>query len=1092
MAVLGVPHAAFANTIAEQQDNANGTKSVTLYSPHPIANQASTKNDGQNTTISLEAAGSSDIVTMRWEFSTDGGATWTNIGSVLTSPNDDGAWHLEWNPVADSGLTLPDANVKVRAVGHSNLDGLDHASSSSTMTVSSTFDTIAINDGSALGVWHANGGGAKVILSGSASTNFPNAQIAIADPGNGFDLGEQTLLIAAGKWKSVYDIEPTYASAPFGYNAPDQIVFNAVTDQVNPLSADSEGFTLYNQTIASITATHGTPPDNATAIPVTLTVKDQNGNPIAGVNVSALQGGLPLAALGTTDANGQVTTTQSVNTGTVQYVANAATGNQVLFDSGLGDKDTSLLLEAGHAASLVATSADGAAFDFDEQDGNDVQVQVKDQNGSNFDVPDTQDLTYHWKSISFTGETVNGTSHTVATDTTGKFDIPALNGADFPHGLESGTFELYASLGEGGTGHPVTEAKVLTVKAGEAAVRYTDPDGDGKVIAPVGTTAHVQGQLVLEDGTGLPGRKVDVNMALGTEFDGHGNTTGTPDAVITSNDPDTTGANGSFTVDVEDLSTDPNETEVGGEVQAFSAVSSFGDWLGDANQAGEGPEPYTEGVDFVANSAPAGSVLSTDVSATAGPAGSAAIGTLHLETANGDDLAGVQVNLTLDHGYFINNNHPFIDPVEGAYVPEFDSSLGNHLTVSTDSSGDAFYFTSIGRDSGFDDDGKVDAKVTASVTGASSANDSTTWSSDNPFNVSEISVVKTPDADQDEPTDPAPLGGPGVYYDVFAKDQFGNPARGVEVQVDCAVSDDADCPTFDYDLAHDGYGVAGASDLDNGGDIALVGNEAGDFHLTATVTGGLTPDFFGNSTSTTEVWDADGTFVGLIFPTSNPVEKAVTTTFEQTFYEVDETQGHYAISADPGTQNVPTDAPVTVTVNATDQVGNPLAGMEVDFVRTSDADNDQVFFTDGSGEAQYVFQGTDQQCGSSETVTAVVRDPNTQAIVKTLNITIHFKKCAVDASLSGQSSQDGKKDILKVTATTADGGSALTGTPVTLMAKINGHWTHVGIGGDVLNSNGKVKITVKDRNGDHVTKYKAMIDEHGRNQATTTNKARVR
>ncbi|WP_344772164.1 Ig-like domain-containing protein [Nocardioides panacisoli] len=1074
-------------------DNQWGSKHVTLYGPHPGANQISIKNDGSNTTVRLEAGGTSDINTLRFQYSDDGGVTWVNIGGVLTSRNDDGAFSMEWNPQADSGIALGTV-LQVRANGHSTLDGLDHPGSGVPVTFTNTQDTINVKDGSQLGVWHSNAGTDLVIVSGTASYNGTGT-IGIGEPVTGTRVDVVNFPIASNAWKLAYDIKPSYSVFPFGYNAPDQIVMSATTSSANPTSSDTESYTLYDQVITSITATHGTPPDNATAIPVTLTVKDQNGNPIAGVNVSALQGGLPFGFFGPTDANGQVTTTQSVNTGAVEYVANAATGNQILFDSGLGDKDTTLQLEAGHAASLVGTSADGAAFDFDEQDGNDIQVQVKDQNGSNFDVPDTQDLTYHWRSIGFNGETVNGTSHTVATDTTGKFDIPVISAGDFPHGLVAGTFELYASLGEGGTGHPVTEAKVLTVKAGEAAVRWSDPDGDGKVIAPVGTTAHLQGQLVLEDGTGLPGRKVDVNMVLGTEFDGHGNTTGTPDAVITSNDPDTTGANGSFTVDVEDLSTDPNETEVGGFVQAFSAVSSFGDWLGNTNPSdpsdpAEGAEPYTEGVDFVANSAPAGSVLDVNVSTTAGPAGANTVGTVHLETSSGDDLAGVQVNLSLDHGYFININHPFVDPNEGGYVPEFDSSLGNHLTVSTNASGDATFFTSIGRDSGFDDDGRVDATVTAAVTGASSDSDTTTWSSDNPFNVSEISVVKTPDADQDEPTDPAPLGGPGVYYDVFAKDQFGNPARGVEVQIECSVSDDADCPTFDYDLAHDGYGVAGASDLDNGGDIALVGNEPGTFHLTAHVTGGLTPDFFGSSTSTTEVWDADGTYVGFFVPTANPVEKDISTTFEQTFYASEPTT--FAIAADPGTQDVPTDAPVTVTVTTTDQEGNPVPGLEVDFVRTSDSDNDQTFFTDGDGVAQYVFQGTDQQCGSQDTVTAVVRDPNTQAILKTLNITIHFAKCHVDASLSGQSSQDGKKDILKVTATTADGGSALTGTPVTLMAKINGNWTHVGIGGDVLNSNGKVKITVKDRNGDHVTKYKAFIDEHGRNEAAVTNKARVR
>jgi hypothetical protein len=221
-----------------------------------------------------------------------------------------------------------------------------------------------------------------------------------------------------------------------------------------------------------------------------------------------------------------------------------------------------------------------------------------------------------------------------------------------------------------------------------------------------------------------------------------------------------------------------------------------------------------------------------------------------------------------------------------------------------------------------------------------------------------------------------------------------------------------------------------------------------------------------------------------------PQVQTVEDDFSQEWYAIDYAASDYTISADPGTTDVPTDTPVTVTVTATDQEDNPIAGLTVQFVRTSDADNDQTFPTDGSGEAQYVFQGTADQCGTTDTVTAVVRNGST--IVKTLNIPIHFAKCEVDAALAGHSSKDGKKDVLKVSATTADGASALTGTPVTLQAKVNGHWTNVGVGGDVLNSRGRATITVRDGNGGHVTKYRALVGEHGHNAAAVSNVARVR
>ena len=74
---------------------------------------------------------------------------------------------------------------------------------------------------------------------------------------------------------------------------------------------------------------------------------------------------------------------------------------------------------------------------------------------------------------------------------------------------------------------------------------------------------------------------------------------------------------------------------------------------------------------------------------------------------------------------------------------------------------------------------------------------------------------------------------------------------------------------------------------------------------------------------------------------------------------------------------VPVDEPITVSVEAIDQEGNPIPGLTVTFVRTSDADNDQTFLTDANGIAQYVFEGMDEQCGEDDTVTAVVRNGTT-------------------------------------------------------------------------------------------------------------------
>ena len=83
---------------------------------------------------------------------------------------------------------------------------------------------------------------------------------------------------------------------------------------------------------------------------------------------------------------------------------------------------------------------------------------------------------------------------------------------------------LKASLSDGGTGHSVATKTVLTVKAGEAAVVYDDPDGDGKVMPRAAPPPTSTRSFQLEDGTGLPGRNVDVNFIVGTEYDDDGNT----------------------------------------------------------------------------------------------------------------------------------------------------------------------------------------------------------------------------------------------------------------------------------------------------------------------------------------------------------------------------------------------------------------------------------------------------------------------------------------------------------------------------------------------------------------------------------------
>ena len=1069
VAAVGLlPLAANANPMEDQQDFNFTNKTVTIFDPNPGSSQATVKNDGYNTTITLEAAATSDIDTVRFQVSTDAGATWVNINGVLTSPNDDGAWTIEWNPTADSGISLPAAGVLVRAVGHSTLDGLNHPGTSATLAVTSTQDTPSLAPGTQLGVWKANSGDHNVILSGKSSYNGL-ANLGPVDQSNGFltfasDPSGVGITVAPGGWKKVLDISGYMARPDEGYNAPDQVAFGIVNN-AGPFATDTEAYTIYNQVITTVnvSASPENPANPATQVPVTVTLLDQFNKPIAGANVSSDKLLAPniFNQIGTTNEDGVVDTsgapglqlpTQAKNDGTVQYVGNVAAGDQNAYDPALGDLLSAKTLGQAFSSDLVGSSADGSAFDFDEQDANDIQVQVKDASNGNFDVgnpPSTQALTYHWtKTPFFFNETIVGTSHTLNVETNGKYDIPVLNGADFSFGLEPGTYKLFASLSEGGTGHPVAEKQVLSVKVGEARVQADD------VIVPVGTTASVPAQLVLEDGTPLPGRKVNVAYNVGVEYNEHGIPTGTPDAVLVSNTPDTTNGSGNFTPMVEDLSTDPNEPELGGDLTFTSAVSSFGDWNGGA--VSDSPQ-----VDFVSTTAPAGAKLNVEYGAgvvpssitdtgnadSSGPAGSAQGGGLLLLDSANDPLVGVQVTLTVDHGFFVPVGSPNKAPAAGDYVPTPDS-LGTSITVVTGTNGRASFNTSIGRDLGFDDDGNVTAKVTGTISAATD-NDTNVWNSGTsavpPLNVSEITVTRTPGEPEIASTDN------GVLYDVYAKDQFGNPARGVDVDIECTLElgDDDLCPT--------GAVITTESDLDNGGDVLLVSNEDGTFEYSAVA---VNP--------TTFIYDNN-----LVPQPADP-----TTTFQQEWYTptTDPNQGAtYTIDPLNPSTPVPVDEPVTVTVEALDQQDNPLTGLVVQFVRTSDSDNDQTFITDSNGLAQYVFEGTDGQCGEDDTVTAVVRETVNSPVITTLVTHITFEKCAVQVSLEGKNSHNKKRDILTVNATSL---GQLTGTPVHMMAKRHGHWVEVTPQADrVLNSAGKATFSVKDLNGNRITKYRAVIDE---------------
>jgi hypothetical protein len=125
-------------------------------------------------------------------------------------------------------------------------------------------------------------------------------------------------------WAGVLDVDlgpgvGDYEFTPVFPTQPDQIVVRAITDKLSVPQPDTEtedfeAYTLYEQVITSITAVNtggNTLPDPA---PITITVLDQNGQPVADANVWRGQNDNPGSSipvdLGQTNGLGQVYTDQ--------------------------------------------------------------------------------------------------------------------------------------------------------------------------------------------------------------------------------------------------------------------------------------------------------------------------------------------------------------------------------------------------------------------------------------------------------------------------------------------------------------------------------------------------------------------------------------------------------------------------------------------------------------------------------------------------------------------------------------------------------------------------------------------------------------
>ncbi len=708
--------------------------------------------------------------------------------------------------------------------------------------------------------------------------------------------------------------------------------------------------------------------------------------------------------------------------------------------------------------SLVATSADGAAFDLDEYAAGDLTVQVTDSIAGPVDVDDAQDLQLVWRITPFDTAApvvrlpVTG-ADVVTDDVAGEFVVP------LPAGQEPGSYALFARLvADPGGNNSIPITKILTVATGDAELAFADAD---PLLTQAGADRPVTGTLALEDGTGLPGRVLDLAFTRGTA-----GSDPAPDAGLLPELPATspilarqvtTGADGSFAVVLSDPAEDGQGTELGGSLAADTATTP------DVGDAGAGS---TLAIDLVGTTAPAGSTLvASDLGA--GTPGQALTGTITVtapddtyDTDPGtpgvqgdagtdpDPVEGQLYDLALDHGFFTTGDEELPSVVGDPAGNLVD--LGQSLTGVTDADGQVSFAVGIERDRDFDDDGLVTATASSTagdLSGASVAE----WDSTDPLNGGGVAIVRSPKTEQVGPVDPA-LVGRRTYYDVFTLDQFGNRVAGEPV--DLTYAGDLD----DWDYSEDFL----VSDLDRAGDLWVVSFEAAAIDVTGTWTA-----------PTYTYVDAAGTAA-----TGTDVDLSGSASSE--FYELDFDASSFSVKSS-AKDVVEVGSTVSETVKVVDQLGNPVRGYQVKFFRfgpdSSDGEPKLTRTTNGRGEATYTFVGT--EVGRAK-LTATVSDG-----VNSVTLTDNARfGAAIRVKVSGDGA--GKKaDQVRVKAQRVAAGAKVR------LLRVTRKKTTTVVRGR-LDSRGNVTLVAPDRNGRRKTTYVAAVRSTSSTVAATSRKVTVR
>ncbi len=1093
---LAVSPSATANSVQDQVNTGGaGPNGVQIYTSRQggadtqPGTTLSTRSDGTDTSIRLVAGGGSNVTGVKFQYRRPSDPTipaqsgqpaqekWVDVSPSATLRN--GVWTSNWSP------NFREANVQFRALAILNDAGADAAGAAETPALASAAartkyqsyattavkdqfvatvedatgapDTVALADlGGTLGYFKQpyGGGGNDWLAAISGTSSAPSeTNISVDYFGNGTEvprpesngasaLGRVTrsdVAAPTGSFATILKVQGQQGPASVGYPfaaGTNQIVVEAFND-----TDDVQSYELYEQRVATSTVTAVPTSSGVVAggsSTVTVTVLDAQSKPVAGVRVHQIDvptnGAEPIdddaGPTVITDAFGKATFTQPI--GKAYYFANAE--NDMQFNNNIDKRSSTVQIIETAKSSLLAESQDGPAFDTDEYALGDIRVSVRDQAGRL--VADGGTISYTWDISPFAsglpfGNSSSGTAPIVTTagDPNRYYAVIPLPSN---YASKAGSYELRAQLDRPGGGTALIPSRLLTtLKQGESAIRFAKSSPESY---EAGTTGDVQGTLVLADGTGLPGRTLNATYTRGIESGAVGDA-GIGANRSTAGSVETT-PTGAFTVPIVDAVKQSLKAENGGSLRLTGAAPNQ-----DATAE--------QGVNFI-EPVPVGKVeVAPESSPTGGKTpGRPVASSVKVTKADGTAIANKAVVLNTDKGFFTDGTSAS-GTAAGNDAGNL-TSLGSSITVTTNAQGVANFSLAIGRDTGFDDDGKVDATVTAS-SGGQSDTEVVDWTTANPLNGGRVRLELAPANLQESTVLPKAPISDDVAFDVVVEDQFANPVGGETVTITDNTSDATTSVT------------------------TVTSDFVKDADVTATATAAT------NQTVTAS-WTTETSKYNSAVPAAAVAgTETLTSAYTVTWYVVDPAASTVTFTsnkatADPGTS-------VTTTYTAKDQFGEAISDLYVQFFRNGPGSEggsapaaQELLGQDGV--ATFAFTGNS---AGSATVNVVGRvGTATGAVVtqaaKTLTVTFAGGKADI-TPLIGAQGRGGKADKVAVYEPAAVGATVklyrLKGNDVTLVAI------------KTLDAQGLAIFEIADRNKRRRTNYAAIVE------ATSTTKQGV-